>query len=285
MRGEPIRAAVISDTHGLLRPEVERVLQTCDVIIHAGDFDNQMLYHKLDIGHPLYGVRGNNDGLWAERLPLVLRFELGGISFLMAHERSDIPDETGKAQVVIFGHSHMYHQEAAAGRLWLNPGSCGYRRFTLPLSMAVLTVHEGILDLETVWLKEKSETNRAEDREPELEIVSEMQPDVLRAALPEAADETDSVSSVYGAVPGRRENLREKFERLANRRKPGTADKDRLFQIAKIVRFMNRGGSTEWIAANLGAELSFVEDVCRMYATHPGINAHQILDKLEIKNR
>ena len=69
MRGEPIRAAVISDTHGLLRPEVERVIQTCDVVIHAGDCDSQMLYHKLTVSQPLDGVRGNNDGYCAKQLP------------------------------------------------------------------------------------------------------------------------------------------------------------------------------------------------------------------------
>ena len=58
MINEPIRAAVISDTHGLLRPEVERILQSCDVVIHAGDFDNQMVFHKLKIKQPLYAVRG-----------------------------------------------------------------------------------------------------------------------------------------------------------------------------------------------------------------------------------
>ena len=91
MRGEPIRAAVVSDTHGLLRPEVEQVIQSCDVVIHAGDFDNQMLYHKLNIRQPLYGVRGNNDGDWARQLPLVRRFELGGVKMMMAHDRADVP--------------------------------------------------------------------------------------------------------------------------------------------------------------------------------------------------
>ena len=143
METGPIRVAVMADTHGVLRPEVERILETCDVIVHAGDFDNQMLYHKLNVDQPLYAVRGNNDRGWSGGLGQVNRFEIGGVKFIMAHERVDIPSVLKDIQVVIFGHSHMYYQQEISGRLWLNPGSCGYKRFTLPLSMAVMTIEEG----------------------------------------------------------------------------------------------------------------------------------------------
>lgn len=102
MEGGPIRAAVMADTHGVLRPEVERILETCDVIIHAGDFDSQMLYHKLEVNQPLYAVRGNNDRGWSGGLAAVKRFEIGGVKFIMAHERVDIPSPPGDVQVVIF---------------------------------------------------------------------------------------------------------------------------------------------------------------------------------------
>ena len=147
METGPIRVAIMADTHGVLRPEVERILETCDVIVHAGDFDNQMLYHKLNVDQPLYAVRGNNDRGWSGGLGQVNRFEIGGVKFIMAHERVDIPSVLKDIQVVIFGHSHMYYQQEISGRLWLNPGSCGYKRFTLPLSMAVMTI------VETVWLE------------------------------------------------------------------------------------------------------------------------------------
>ena len=95
MINEPIRAAVISDTHGLLRPEVERILQSCDVVIHAGDFDNQMVFHKLKIKQPLYAVRGNNDHDWAEQLPLIRRFKLGIIGFFWCMIRRISPGMWG----------------------------------------------------------------------------------------------------------------------------------------------------------------------------------------------
>ena len=85
METGPIRVAIMADTHGVLRPEVERILETCDVIVHAGDFDNQMLYHKLNVDQPLYAVRGNNDRGWSGGLGQVNRFEIGGVKFIMAH--------------------------------------------------------------------------------------------------------------------------------------------------------------------------------------------------------
>ena len=145
METGPIRVAIMADTHGVLRPEVERILETCDVIVHAGDFDNQMLYHKLNVDQPLYAVRGNNDRGWSGGLGQVNRFEIGGVKFIMAHERVDIPSVLKDIQVVIFGHSHMYYQQEISGRLWLNPGSCGYKRFTLPLSLAVMTIRTAVL--------------------------------------------------------------------------------------------------------------------------------------------
>ena len=91
MEAGPIRVAVMADTHGVLRPEVERILETCDMVIHAGDFDNQMLYHKLDVSQPLFAVRGNNDRGWSGGLPNVKRFEIGGVKFIMRGWISPVP--------------------------------------------------------------------------------------------------------------------------------------------------------------------------------------------------
>lgn len=248
MRRDLIRAAVISDTHGLLRPEAERVIGSCDVVIHAGDFDNQMLYHKLAIKQPLYAVRGNNDGSWAANLPLIKRFELGGIKLIMAHERTDIPMALGGEQVVIFGHSHMAYQKMEDGRLWLNPGSCGYKRFTLPLSLAVLVIQDQAVKAEMVWL----------DGEPGkgAESWAGGFPEEKPADIPAARQEKAR------AVKG--------------------SGRDELFLIARIMRLMKRGESVSWVAGNVKSDLAFVEAVYRICVTHPGVNARQILDKLEV---
>ncbi|MCI8949201.1 MAG: metallophosphoesterase family protein [Lachnospiraceae bacterium] len=262
MQGEPIRAAIISDTHGLLRPEAKQVIETCDVIIHAGDFDNQMLYHKLNIGQPLYAVRGNNDGNWAAQLPLVKRFLLGGISFIMAHDRSDLPLSLGKEQVVIFGHSHMYYQKMEDGRLWLNPGSCGYKRFTLPLSLAVMTIQDGRFQAEPVWLEE-----------------------VYGKASPYPWGENERFTGKAGNIgleTGETNPLDSQQEESQNRIKTKQQERDQLFLIAKIIRFMKRGETVNWVADNLKAEPAFVETIYRISVTHPGADAHKILDKLEV---
>ena len=135
-----IRAAVLSDTHGVLRPEVLTAAAGCDLILHAGDFDNPWILSDLQDIAPVYGVRGNNDGEWAGQLPGVLRFRLEDCRFLMVHNKWDVPRDLTEVDAVIFGHTHQYREEMLDGRLWLNPGSCGRRRFDLGLSFVIMTV-------------------------------------------------------------------------------------------------------------------------------------------------
>lgn len=143
---KPVRIGIVSDTHGLLRPQVEETLKQCDYIFHAGDFDTGKLYQQMRrIGPPLSAVRGNNDlGRWAEKLPEICRVEAGGIRFLIVHDRQDVLEEyLSQVDVVIFGHSHRLYCQEEDGILWLNPGSCGKRRFSLPLAMCVMEIADG----------------------------------------------------------------------------------------------------------------------------------------------
>lgn len=286
MINEPIRAAVISDTHGLLRPEVESILQSCDVVIHAGDFDNQMVFHKLKIKQPLYAVRGNNDHDWAEQLPLIRRFKLGDYRFLLVHDQADIPKDVGNAQVIIFGHSHMYFKKQQNGRLWLNPGSCAYRRFTLPLSMVVLTLKEDGCQLETLFFKEEGEQITTEKENEAFDLmactknqsVKEDKKEVQAEYAKETKEaEKTGEKEVRQEKPGMKKRLR---ERIAER----SGQRDQLFVIAKIMRLMKRGEAIEWVAKNLRVEPVFVETVFRICVTHPQADAHQILDKLEVNS-
>lgn len=273
MTSEPIRAAVISDTHGLLRPEVERILQSCDVVIHAGDFDNQMVFHKLKIKRPLYAVRGNNDDVWAEQLPLVRRFKLGNFQFLLVHDQADIPQDLENVQVVIFGHSHMHIQKQEQGRLWLNPGSCGYRRFTLPLSMAVLTLEEDNCQIETIFLVEEGEEIRLQKEDSC--FIKPGKAGKMAQGLGEESGQGTGMLGEEKQKPGIRMRIR---ERMAD----GQRQKDQLFAIAKIMRLMKRGEPVEWVAKNMKLEPVFVETIYRICVTHPQADARQILDKLEV---
>lgn len=144
-RGREIRIAVLSDTHGLLRREVAAEVQDCECILHAGDIIKEMDLDELRQYGSIYAVRGNND-VWIDGLrdlAGILRFEIGGVSFLMTHDRRDVPRNLEGVQVVVTGHTHRYSEEWIDGRLWLNPGSCGRARFGGEVTMAKVILRGG----------------------------------------------------------------------------------------------------------------------------------------------
>lgn len=134
------KIGIISDTHGLLRTEVTEGLRGCEAILHGGDINREEILTALREIAPTYAVRGNNDGEWAAHLPGTLSVSLCGVHFFMAHNKKYIPKETDGADVIIYGHSHKYEEKYAGGQLWLNPGSCGPRRFTQPITFALLEI-------------------------------------------------------------------------------------------------------------------------------------------------
>lgn len=148
------KLGIISDTHGILRPEVIEILRDCDCILHAGDVDRPELLDELRYLGNLYVVRGNNDGDWAKSLSRTLRFKIEGIEFFTTHNKKDIAWELGTAQIVIFGHSHHYFEEMIDGRLWLNPGSCGRSRFGGEVTMAVMEINAGHWKINKILLSE-----------------------------------------------------------------------------------------------------------------------------------
>jgi hypothetical protein len=147
---------VISDTHGLLRPQAVQALEGVELIIHAGDIGDPKILHRLERIAPVQAVRGNTDrGAWAADLPQSLVVEVGGVHLYVLHELFclDLDPAAAGLAAVIFGHSHSPHLERRHGVLFLNPGSAGPRRFTLPVSLARITVHGIYLEPELVELK------------------------------------------------------------------------------------------------------------------------------------
>ena len=138
----PLRAGVISDTHGLLRPEAIAFLQGCDHILHAGDICDAAVLAQLAAIAPVTAVRGNNDkGGWAAELPETARVRLGNVTVYMIHDLKQIEIEAGAGvQVVVSGHSHHPRIERRNDVLYVNPGSAGPRRFRLPITVAELTI-------------------------------------------------------------------------------------------------------------------------------------------------
>ncbi len=145
-----MRIGVIADTHGLLRRQVFEAFDGVDLILHAGDVGSEEVLNELEAVAPVQAVFGNIDvSPLAERLPEKLILELEGVPVFMTHiggrpERIlETHPEARQAAVVIFGHSHKPYREWRQGKLFLNPGAAGPRRFRLPVTLGELRIHEG----------------------------------------------------------------------------------------------------------------------------------------------
>jgi putative phosphoesterase len=149
------RIGVISDTHGLLRPEALVALHGVDTIVHAGDVGAPEVLEALRAIAPVTAVRGNNDhGPWARALPATAVVAIGAFRLLVLHDVHDLALDPGAAgfAAVVAGHSHRPAIVRRAGVLFLNPGSAGPRRFTLPVAIARLSVRGARLRARIVHL-------------------------------------------------------------------------------------------------------------------------------------
>ncbi len=146
---------VISDTHGLLRPEAVEALRGVKLIVHAGDIGGPQILAGLRRIAPVHAVRGNTDREdWARQLPQTEVVDLGGVRLYILHElfALDLDPAAAGFSAVIFGHSHKPHLECRDGVLYLNPGSAGPRRFSLPITVARLQVATASLQAEIIQL-------------------------------------------------------------------------------------------------------------------------------------
>jgi uncharacterized protein len=151
-----VKIGVISDTHGLLRPEAVAALRGSDFLIHAGDIDEPTILEKLAELAPVTAVRGNVDrGSWAKKLPASAVLEVSGVSIYVVHNlmELDLKPEAAGFAAVICGHTHVPRQENKNGVLYFNPGSAGPRRFQLPVSVGRLVVDGTKLKGEFLELK------------------------------------------------------------------------------------------------------------------------------------
>lgn len=223
-----MRIGVISDTHGLLREEVRAVLKGCDVILHGGDVDSRNILEELEKIAPLHVVRGNMDEYSLPGLPESLKVQIGGLRFFLIHDRAKIREDLSDRDIVIFGHSHRYEETRNGEQLWLNPGSCGPKRFFLPVTMAVLEVGEdGSLCVERIEISAKS-----------------------------------------GASQGLEAG------------ESGRGKMDRRELVKAVMKDMSRGKTTSAIAERYGISRELAEQICRLYVTHPGIDAEGIINKM-----
>jgi putative phosphoesterase len=146
---------VISDTHGLLRPEAVEALRGSDAIIHAGDVGVPAILEKLSKIAPVTAVRGNVDTEpWARKLPETDVLEIADVSIYVLHniDQLDLKPKAAGFAAVIYGHSHVPHQETKNGVLYFNPGSAGPKRFRLPVCLGKLIVNDQNVTAELIQL-------------------------------------------------------------------------------------------------------------------------------------
>ena len=156
MAEKRITLGVISDTHGLLRPEAVEALRGSDRILHAGDIGAPKILEALARIAPVTAVRGNVDtASWARALPETQVVEAGGMSIYILHDlgQLDLRPEAAGFRVVVYGHSHQPQIEEKNNVHYFNPGSAGPRRFNLPVSVGRLTITAGKVRAELVELK------------------------------------------------------------------------------------------------------------------------------------
>ena len=152
----PLRVGLISDTHGLLRPQAIEFLQGSDLIVHGGDICDGAILTALAAIAPVIAVRGNNDrGDWAARLRESELFRVGDAFIYAIHDVAaiDIEPRAAGVQVIVSGHSHQPSIRRDDGVLYVNPGSAGPRRFRLPISVGELTIAGASVTARTVELE------------------------------------------------------------------------------------------------------------------------------------
>ena len=154
-RPPAVRIGLISDTHGLLRPEALAALHGSDMIVHAGDIGAGSILERLSAIAPVCAVRGNNDvGPPASALPQTRRLDAAGKSIFVIHDLAELAIEPLAAgiDVIVSGHSHKPKSGRRDGVLYINPGSAGPRRFRLPISVGRLTIADGRIEAELLPL-------------------------------------------------------------------------------------------------------------------------------------
>lgn len=235
------RIGVLSDTHGKLREEVVEILRGCDVILHAGDINTPKVAESLREIAPLYIVRGNADKEWAEGIPETLSEEICGLQVFMVHNKKQMPKDMGNYDLVVFGHSHKYEERREGNCLFLNPGSCGPRRFSQPVTMAVVEV---------------------EEKTGEVRVFRK---DIVQDAKAAVDEKSGQAASGKGKTDGAGESAEMTF----------SEDKLRL-----ILRDIDKGKSVSDIAAKYKIPKEVTEQICRLYLTHPGIDAAGVRNKM-----
>ena len=317
------RIGVISDTHGILRPETAEILKTCETILHAGDVGKPEVLRQLRGIRDTYAVRGNVDsgrirefyareterrkcaedvkirtkefeasraggfeaqagGFEAQaggfevradkfeagqvELPEELEIELFGFRIYMIHDKKLIRKDLPGVDLIICGHSHKYEVGRLGNTACLNPGSCGPRRFCLPVTMMLLTLYPA---------EHRMETERIDCL------------DIPAMGKGTSHGENPVWISEEGKAAGVHEEPAVRTGQRGAAKAPGKIkipEQDMYRMVRQIMKEVDAGRRIAEIAARNHIDERFAEQVCRMYLTHPGVDVDGILDRMERKN-
>ena len=198
-------------------------MQGSDVILHGGDINRQEILDELQKIAPVHVVRCNNDKEWAEYIPMFLDLTIGDLRIYMTHKKKDLPQDLSEYDLVIYGHSHKYEESAQGGTCFLNPGSCGPRRFHQAITMAVVETRDGEIHITRIDIPH-----------------------------PEPKERTKA------------------------------APVDLKRQIEIVMRETEKGKNIADTAARHQIDPDVVEQIARLYVTHPGVTADEIMTKMGI---
>lgn len=246
------KIGIISDTHGMLRPEVMEVLQGSEVIFHAGDINKQKILDDLGQIAPVYVVRGNNDKEWAEQIPETMIAEIHGLRVFMVHNKKMIPKDLKEINLVVYGHSHKYEEKIIDGIQYLNPGSCGPRRFNQEITLAVLYVEDsGEIRIEKIVIPHLGK-KQTEEKEG-----------VLHTGKRQSERE-GRISTQEGKNVDEETGIPENIVKI----------------IPAIMKEIDAGKSVQSIAKKHKISETLAEEITKMYLTHPGVNVDGILRRI-----
>ena len=302
------RVGVISDTHGILRPETAEILKTCETILHAGDVGKPEVLRQLRDIRDTYAVRGNVDSgrirefyareterrkcaedvkirtkefeaqaggfeVRADKfeagqveLPEELEIELFGFRIYMIHDKKLIRKDLPGVDLIICGHSHKYEVGRLGNTACLNPGSCGPRRFCLPVTMMLLTLYPA---------EHRMETERIDCLD-----IPAMGKGISHGENPVWISEEGKAAGVH-EEPAVRTGQRGAAKAPGKIKIP---EQDMYRMVRQIMKEVDAGRRIAEIAARNHIDERFAEQVCRMYLTHPGVDVDGILDRMERKN-
>ncbi len=302
------RVGVISDTHGILRPETAEILKTCETILHAGDVGKPEVLRQLRDIRDTYAVRGNVDSgrirefyareterrkcaedvkirtkefeaqaggfeVRADKfeagqveLPEELEIELFGFRIYMIHDKKLIRKDLPGVDLIICGHSHKYEVGRLGNTVCLNPGSCGPRRFCLPVTMMLLTLYPA---------EHRMETERIDCLD-----IPAMGKGISHGENPVWISEEGKAAGVH-EEPAVRTGQRGAAKAPGKIKIP---EQDMYRMVRQIMKEVDAGRRIAEIAARNHIDERFAEQVCRMYLTHPGVDVDGILDRMERKN-